>query len=61
MPVVELRCPDCGHEFRSLVMEGTKTPEVWVCSQCTSRRAEPVHTHPDGHPWAGGSADLCCG
>jgi rubrerythrin len=59
--VLELRCPDCGHEFRSLVLEGTKMPEVWVCSQCDGRRAEPTHTHSDGHPWSGGSADVCCG
>lgn len=60
--MVELRCPDCGHEFRSLVMEGTKAPTVWVCSVCESRRAHPVRvTETTDHPWSGGQACGCCG
>jgi DNA-directed RNA polymerase subunit RPC12/RpoP len=63
MPVLQLSCPDCGNAFRSLVMEGTKVPEVWVCSRCGSRRAAPresnEHTH---HPWADGTPSCaCCG
>jgi hypothetical protein len=62
MPVLELRCPDCGHGFRSLVMDGTKVPEVWVCSACGGRRAQP-HDGPSriAHPWADGPPDRCCG
>ncbi|MFC4941903.1 hypothetical protein [Pseudonocardia sp. GCM10023141] len=62
MPVLELRCPDCGHEFRSLVMDGTKVPEVWVCSACGSRRAHPFHViEATEHPWSGGRSCGCCG
>jgi hypothetical protein len=62
MPVLQVRCPDCGHEFRSLVMDGTKVPEVWVCSACGSRRAQPHDQHSQtAHPWAGGPPDRCCG
>lgn len=62
MPVLELTCPDCGHEFRSLVMDGTKVPTVWVCSACGSRRAHPFHTtEVTDHPWSGGSSCACCG
>ena len=62
MPVLDLRCPDCGHGFRSLVMEGAKVPEVWVCSACGSRRAHPEHTvEVTDHPWSGGRSCGCCG
>ncbi len=65
MPVLALECPDCGHQFLSLVMAGTKPPDVWVCSQCASQavmpKAMPI-TH--GHPWDGSgtyrSTCPCC-
>lgn len=61
MPVLQLECPDCGHRFRSLVIEGTKVPSVWVCSQCGSRGARPVDTAAHvQHPWLGGCSDGCC-
>jgi ribosomal protein L37AE/L43A len=61
MPVLDLRCPDCGHEFRSLVMEGCKVPDVWVCSACGSRRARPTATTEiTDHPWSGGPSCGCC-
>ncbi|HVL86141.1 MAG TPA: hypothetical protein VM367_17895 [Pseudonocardia sp.] len=60
--VLELRCPDCGHGFRSLVMEGTKVPEEWVCSACGGRRAYPLRTQEGSdHPFAGGQGCACCG
>lgn len=63
MPVLQLACPDCGNEFRSLVMEGAKVPEVWVCSKCGSRRAEPHgFDEQTKHPWTDGSVSCsCCG
>lgn len=62
MPVLLLECPDCGHRFRSLVVEGAKTPAAWVCSRCKSRRVAPVGTDSSSaHPWADGPMDACCG
>jgi hypothetical protein len=61
MPVLILRCPDCGHEFRSLVMEGAKVPKVWTCAECGGRRAEPHGTEVGRHPFAGGASCGCCG
>jgi hypothetical protein len=68
MPVLELVCPDCGHRFRSLVMDGARVPPVWVCSVCGSRRAHPQPTlAPLHHPWSGDPDDGrsggcgCCG
>jgi DNA-directed RNA polymerase subunit RPC12/RpoP len=63
MPVLRIACLDCGNAFPSLVMKGTKVPEVWVCSRCGRRRAQPLvaaeQTH---HPWADGDpACPCCG
>jgi len=63
VPVWELVCPDCGHTFRSLVMEGARVPAVWVCSACGSRRAGPASveateltiTPIDPSPGTGGS------
>ena len=52
MPVLTLRCPDCGHEFRSLVLAGTQMPDVWNCSQCDADRAVPLAGAPViAHPW----------
>lgn len=52
MPVYLLRCPDCDHEFRGMVLKGTKPPELWVCSQCKSDRAIPADdVAPEKHPW----------
>ena len=61
MPVLNIVCPDCRHEYRSLVMEGARTPRVWVCPECKGRRGEIVETESDiAHPWAGEVMDLCC-
>lgn len=69
MPVLTLRCPDCGHEFRSLVLAGTQTPAVWNCSQCGADRVAPLAGAPViGHPWEQASSGqqrhvygcLCC-
>lgn len=61
MPVLVLRCPDCGHEFRSLVMDGAKVPERWTCAECGSRRPQPHRTEVGTHPFAGGASCACCG
>ncbi len=52
MPVLTLQCPDCRHEFLSLVMEGTRPPEIWECSKCGGDRAAPKPGAPAlPHPW----------
>ncbi len=65
MPVYNLRCPDCSHEFKGMVLEHTKPPEFWVCSKCLSKNVEPVEDRePEPHPWEGsghGGGCLCCG
>ncbi len=62
MPVLRIVCPDCGHQYHSLVVAGARVPAVWVCPECSGRRAEIAETIPDGgHPWAGRSMDACCG
>lgn len=62
MPVLQIRCPDCGHEYQSLVPPGARTPKVWVCSKCRGRDAQPVgeQSHSD-HPWSDEAMDGCCG
>ncbi len=62
MPVLQIRCLDCDHEYRSLVIAGAKTPGVWVCSKCGGRGALPVGEVSDSHhPWSDQSMDGCCG
>ena len=64
MPVLTLKCPDCGHVFKGLVLEGTKLPELWVCSRCRSDKAEPqADIVPQKHPWDDGHGPgcPCCG
>jgi ribosomal protein L37AE/L43A len=68
MPVYVLRCPDCQHEFRSLVLAGTRSPEVWSCSKCGSSHAAPKADEPaTEHPWERAAEKghaygcLCCG
>lgn len=65
MPIYTLECPDCGHEFRGMVMEGTQPPSVWVCSECGSERAGPrADAEPEAHPWekrGHGGGCACCG
>ncbi len=66
MPVLHIRCPDCGHEYRSLVMPGARVPPVWTCSVCGNRRARPLPAddpaeHAAAHPLADGSGCGCCG
>ena len=54
MPVLTLKCPQCGHEFQGLVLAGTREPEVWVCSKCGSEKAQVVpDNEPAPHPWEG--------
>jgi ribosomal protein S27E len=62
MPVLRIRCPDCGHEYRSLVMPDARVPPVWTCSGCGGRNARPLGADDEaGHPLAGGSGCACCG
>jgi transcription elongation factor Elf1 len=60
MPVWELTCPDCGHQFRSLVMAGARVPQVWVCSACGSRRAHPRAVL-ESDPFTSGHGGCGCG
>ena len=63
MPVLLIACPDCGHEYRTLVVEGARTPAVWVCPDCKGRKGEVVEQVAGAdHPWSGASmGDCCCG
>lgn len=40
MPVYQLQCPQCRHRFGGMVFAGTRVPEIWVCPQCGSDRAQ---------------------
>lgn len=51
MPVLTLKCPECNHVFRGMVLAGTREPEVWICSQCGSQAAYKVQE--EAHPWDG--------
>lgn len=52
MPVLLIECPDCGHAYQTLVLEGTKLPESWHCSKCDGVRARPRPDTPSlPHPW----------
>ncbi len=55
MPVLTLKCPECGHTFQGFVLPGTREPEVWVCSRCGSEKAKQVvpDKQPPLHPWEG--------
>ena len=64
MPVYALACPNCGHEYCGMVLDGTRPPPVWECSECGSdqvvvKTGAPVRAHPweqrEYH-----SACLCC-
>ena len=62
MPVLLIACPDCGHEYRTLVAEGARVPAVWVCPSCKGRDGEVLgEVMGTDHPWAGSSMDACCG
>jgi DNA-directed RNA polymerase subunit RPC12/RpoP len=66
MPVVTLQCPQCRHEFLSLVLDGTRPPEIWQCSKCGSEKAGPkADAPPLPHPWESSqryrNACPCCG
>ena len=51
MPVLTLKCPECGHTFQGFVLPGTREPEVWVCSRCHSEKAQVVpDKQPPSHP-----------
>ncbi len=61
MPIMFLKCPECGHEFQGLVLEGTRPPQEWVCSQCGSRKAEVApEKEPVLHPWENGHGHGLC-
>jgi len=66
MPVFALSCPQCGHESQTLVMAGTRMPEVWVCGRCGSEQVQPKPDQPAvAHPWEGTGGYRrvcpCCG
>lgn len=61
MAVLTVECPDCLHRYQSLVVDGTKVPERWSCSQCGGTGAAPVgEDEKSNHPWAS-CMDGCCG
>lgn len=61
MPILNLRCPECNHQFQGFVMVGTREPEIWVCSKCGSERAQKL-PGVELHPWEGahGQGCSCC-
>ena len=60
--MLSIVCPDCRHEYRSLVVAGARVPAVWVCPECSGRRARIAEELPEAdHPWSGTSMDGCCG
>ena len=64
MPVYILLCPDCKHEFRSLVLAGTRVPQAWSCSKCGSDDVLPKENAPlTEHPWEAPhvAGCPCCG
>ncbi len=62
MPVLNIVCPDCRYRYRSLVVEGARVPEIWVCPECSGRKAKVDGVNADAnHPWAKRSMDACCG
>jgi putative FmdB family regulatory protein len=63
MPIYELQCPKCNHQFKGLVMANTKAPKEWVCSQCGSHKAKPIHVYENIHPLENEHAAgcPCCG
>lgn len=63
MPVYVIQCPNCKHQFQSLVLANTKAPSEWVCSQCGSREAKPIFQQANQHPLeqAHGAGCPCCG
>jgi hypothetical protein len=63
MAVWLIECPDCGHRYQSLVMEGTTPPMVWCCSHCGGCNAMPLNKTTDQHPLeqAHSGGCPCCG
>jgi len=62
VPVLVIACPDCGHRYRTLVVEGARVPVVWVCPDCKARNGEVLEeVAGSDHPWSGASMDTCCG
>lgn len=63
MPVYVIQCPQCQHQFQSLVLANTKEPSEWVCSKCGSHEAKPIFQQPHQHPLeqAHGAGCPCCG
>lgn len=62
MPVLRIVCPDCRNEYPSLVVAGARVPTVWVCPECSGRRARVAEVlNEANHPWSGETMDDCCG
>ena len=63
MPVYIIKCPDCEHQFKGMVLANTQEPKEWVCSQCGSHQAKPVFQYDNEHPLenAHGAGCPCCG
>jgi putative FmdB family regulatory protein len=63
MPIYELKCPRCNHQFKGLVLANTQKPKEWVCSQCGSYEATPIHIYENLHPLENehGAGCPCCG
>ncbi|MGY6276645.1 FmdB family zinc ribbon protein [Methylomonas sp. MgM2] len=64
MPVYQLHCPQCGHNFSGMVFAGTRLPERWVCPQCGGEKAAMLEDgSPQAHPLEDSleGACPCCG
>ena len=60
MAIWLIECPDCGHRYQSLVMDGTIPPTVWHCSHCGKNNAIPLNKNLGEHPLEHGAGCPCC-
>ena len=57
IPIYTLACPDCGHRYETVVFQGLKVPDKWVCSRCQEGRVQEEGKRP--HPLEGGHGGGC--
>lgn len=63
MPVYQLQCPQCSHQFSGMVFSGTRPPAQWICPECGSEQPKLRDDCPPiAHPLEAshGSGCPCC-